>query len=354
MECQPTVTAPGAVLGFPPTRYQGSKRKLLGWIWEKIRELPFDTALDAFGGTGSVAYLLKSHGKAVTYNDLLAFNHQVGLALIENDGAQLDDDTIEWLTTRHPTLEYDDFIERTFGGIYFTDEENRWLDVVVQNIPHTADRCARAIAFYAVGQACIAKRPYNLFHRRNLYMRTAQVKRSFGNKAAWDRCFEDHFRQYVAEANAAVIDTGRRCRALCRDVTEVTGNYDLVYIDPPYVSARDVGVDYHQFYHFLEGLIDYRGWAGRIDYRSKHRRLKPVPSPWTRAETNLDAFRAVFRRFADSILVVSYRSDGRPAPEQLADLLAEVRPHVRTVSIPRYQYVLSTNRTSKEVLLIGR
>ena len=54
---------------FPPTRYQGSKRKLLGWIWEHVRDLPFGTALDAFGGTGSVSYLFKQNGKRVTYND---------------------------------------------------------------------------------------------------------------------------------------------------------------------------------------------------------------------------------------------------------------------------------------------
>ena len=354
MECRPFVTPASAKFRFPPTRYQGSKRKLLGWFWEQLDDLPFDTALDAFGGTGSVAYLLKSWGKLVTYNDLLAFNHQVGIALIENHGVRLRDTDVERVVTRDPDSVYDDFIERTFGGIYFTDDENRWLDAVAQNIPHLSDRYRRAIAYYALFQACIAKRPYNLFHRKNLYMRTAKVKRGFGNKATWDRSFDEHFRSYVAQANAAVIDTGRPCRALRHDAAQVPGDYDLVYIDPPYVSGRNVGVDYYGFYHFLEGLTDYRAWPERIDYGSKHRRLQPVPSPWTRAETNLEAFRAVFHRFADSILVVSYRSDGRPSPEQLADLLTEVKPQVRTVTRQRYQYVLSTNRASQEVLLIAR
>ena len=354
MECQRLVTPASAPFRFPPTRYQGSKRKLLGWIWGHLKGLPFDTALDAFGGTGSVAYLFKSHGKRVTYNDLLVFNHQVGTALIENDRVWLADGDIEHIVTRDPAIEYDDFIERTFGDIYFTDDENRWLDVVARNIPRLRNRYRRAIAYYALYQACIAKRPYNLFHRKNLYMRTAEVKRGFGNKATWDRSFEDHFRSFVAQANAAVMDRARPCRALNQDVLEVTGEFDLVYIDPPYVSARNVGVDYHGFYHFLEGLTDYRGWPVRIDYRSKHRRLKPVPSPWTRAEANLEAFRKVFHRFADSILVVSYRSDGQPSPKQLADLLAEVKPRVRAVTMQRYQYVLSTNQASQEVLLIGR
>jgi len=37
----------------------------------------------------------------------------------------------------------------------------------------------------------------------------------------------------------------------------IEGNYDLAYIDPPYISAQGVGVDYLEFYHFLEGLV---GW----------------------------------------------------------------------------------------------
>jgi adenine-specific DNA-methyltransferase len=58
---------------FPSTRYQGSKAKLTGWIWENLKAFNFATCLDAFGGTGAVAYRLKQEGKQVTYNDLLRF-----------------------------------------------------------------------------------------------------------------------------------------------------------------------------------------------------------------------------------------------------------------------------------------
>ena len=72
---------------FPPTRYQGSKRKLATDIVQAVSDLSFSTVLDLFGGTGSVAYAFKQAGKQVTYNDILAFNHQIGLALIENHSA---------------------------------------------------------------------------------------------------------------------------------------------------------------------------------------------------------------------------------------------------------------------------
>lgn len=36
---------------FPSTRYQGSKLKLVEWIWQSMKHLDFESALDAFGGT---------------------------------------------------------------------------------------------------------------------------------------------------------------------------------------------------------------------------------------------------------------------------------------------------------------
>jgi adenine-specific DNA methylase len=58
---------------FPSTRFQGSKLKIVDWIWDAIKDLQFHTALDTFGGTESVGYMLKEKGKKVTYNDILKF-----------------------------------------------------------------------------------------------------------------------------------------------------------------------------------------------------------------------------------------------------------------------------------------
>lgn len=66
---------------FPTTRYQGSKRQMTEWIWENVSEFTFDSVLDVFGGTAVVSHLFKRKGKSVTYNDYLAFNHTIGLAL---------------------------------------------------------------------------------------------------------------------------------------------------------------------------------------------------------------------------------------------------------------------------------
>lgn len=344
---------PDLVARFPSTRYQGSKTKLADWIWEQIADLEFDTCLDAFGGTGAVAYRLKQAGKAVTYNDLMTFNYYFGRALIENSHARLSPEKVDWLLTRHPGMDYPSFVVDTFSDIYFTDEENAWIDQTITNIRRLDHGHEFALAFYALCQACIVKRPYNLFHRKNLYIRLADVDRSFGNKTSWDRPFAGWFIAFAEEANQAVFDNGRSNRAFNLDALAVPGDYDLVYIDTPYISAKGVGVDYRSFYHFLEGLTMYDEWGKCLDRRSKHLRLKPERSAWIDKRRIYAAFDRLFARFRRSILVVSYRSDGIPSEAELVDLLKCYKPRVRVAHFGQYKYVLSINSESKEILLIG-
>jgi adenine-specific DNA-methyltransferase len=213
---------------FPSTRYQGSKAKLVQWIWNQVAGLDFTTCLDAFGGTGAVAYRLKQAGKQVTYNDLLHFNYYMGLALVENSRATLTPEQVDGLLARHPEQSYPTFVQDTFADIYFTDSENAWIDQTITNIRQLADPYQFALAFFALCQACIIKRPYNLFHRKNLYIRLANVERSFGNKTTWDRPFDEWFRVLVDEANRAVFDNDHQNRALNFDAADVPGKYDLV------------------------------------------------------------------------------------------------------------------------------
>lgn len=350
---QPMLLTGEATAKFPSTRYQGSKSKLVDWIWEQLRGMSFHTCLDAFGGTGAVAYRLKQAGKQVTYNDILRFNYQIGLALIENAQFRLSPDDVDWILRPHSGVVYPDFIQRTFHDIYFTNEENAWLDVVVTNIRLLDNPYKRAVAFFALFQAAIVKRPYNLFHRKNLYIRFAEVERSFGNKASWDRPFEAWFCEFVEEINQAVFDNGEHNRAVNADARLLSNDYDLVYIDPPYISQRGVGVDYRDFYHFLEGLLLYDEWAQHIDSRSKHRRLKRQPNPWTDKNTIHQAFDELFRHYRDSILVVSYRSDGIPTADELCALLQRYKRQVHQERYGAYKYVLSTNHQSEEILFIA-
>ncbi|MDE7166711.1 MAG: DNA adenine methylase [Bacteroidaceae bacterium] len=337
---------------FPSTRYQGSKAKFVDWIWYEISNIPFYTVLDAFGGTGSVAYKLKDNGKSVTYNDILPFNSIIGKALIENSSILLSDSDIDYILTDHPNIEYPTFIADNFKDIYYTDEENHWLDVVRYNISAIKDEYKRALAWFALFQSCIIKRPYNLFHRKNLYVRLMDVKRSFGNKKTWDTPFDVHFRYFVQEANNAVFDNGTNCSALNKDALDIKNEYDLVYIDTPYINGKGVGVDYADFYHFLNGLVYYDNWSNLIDYSSKHHRLKRKYNIWTDKDNISAGFEQLIEQFKNSIIVFSYRSNGIPPIESLIGLLEKNNRHNELRYSRDIKYALSDIR-SKETLIIS-
>lgn len=338
---------------FPSTRYQGSKRKLVDWIWDNVQHLEFNTVLDVFGGTGVVSHLFKNAGKQVTYNDALAFNQTIGLGLIENTQYTLTAGEIDRILTVQAGVQYPDFIQRHFKDIYFTDAENVWLDQIVHNITHQLDNpYKQALARFALFQACIIKRPYNLFHRANLYMRTSEVKRSFGNKTTWDTPFETHFRVFIQQANEAVFNNGQQNVALQCDALETPIGADLVYIDPPYLNQKGTGVDYRGFYHFLEGIVRYDDWAEMIDLKSKHRRLIPEKSAWQTASQIAEVFEAVIARHQGSILVISYRDDGIPSKDQLIAMLRQYKSQVHEASQP-IKYALA-HKKSHELLLIAK
>lgn len=336
---------------LPSTRYQGSKYKILKWIDYYTKDLKFASVLDAFGGTGCVGYMFKKNGKQVLYNDSLKFNHYVGLGIIENAGTTLNNEDIDCILQTHPRIKYPTFIDDTFHDIYFTGDENKWLDVVVTNIGQIKNKYKQALAYYALFQACIIKRPYNLFHRKNLYIRTAEVKRSFGNKKTWDTPFEEHFRKFIDEGNNAVFDNGKKNKAFHSDILNLEVKADLVYIDTPYISARGVGVNYFDFYHFLEGIVLYDEWPGLIDEKSKHKRIKNRKSEWCNKGEIHQAFKKLFYKFRDSILVVSYRDDGTPTVNELVKMLEKYKNSIEVRKLD-YKYVLS-NGNSKEVLIIA-
>lgn len=339
---------------FPSTRYQGSKLKFVDWIWDRIKDIPFTSALDAFGGTGTLAYRLKQENKKVFYNDILTFNTIIAKAILENDSTTLDDYEVGEILKITQSKKAKGVISKHFTDIYYSDEENAWLDNVVGNIQKIDNIYKQAIAFFALFQSCIIKRPYNLFHRKNLYLRFQDVTRTFGNKKTWDTPFEIHFRNFVNEANAAVFTGAYPCRVHCSDIFHVRNKpYDLVYIDPPYISEKGIGVDYHHFYHFLEGISDYDHWEEKIDHTSKHKRLFKTDSDWIKPDRIESAFQRLFSKFQKSVLVVSYRSDGIPPVEKLTQMLQCFGKTTEVHTFCDIKYVLSTKKT-EETLIIAK
>ncbi len=117
-----------------------------------------------------MSLLFKRMGKQVVYNDYSYYNYLAGIAFIENREIKLDDEDLKFLLEKRNNST--SFISENFKDIYFYDNENEWLDQTIGNILALEDKYngatlkyKQALAIWALGQACLIKRPFNLFHR---------------------------------------------------------------------------------------------------------------------------------------------------------------------------------------------
>jgi adenine-specific DNA-methyltransferase len=359
------VNLPEEIKKFPTTRYQGSKRKILPWIYDCIKDLEFNTVLDAFGGSGMVSFLFKKMGKSVTFNDILRFNHIIGESIISNNEFLLTGSDVELILNKKEKTKT--FISDNFRGIYYLEDENIWIDTVIHNIENLNRKYIgdelkykKAIAYNALFQSCLIKRPYNLFHRKNLEMRTRDVQRNFGNKTTWEIPFQNHFKKFASEINQSVFSSEMLCSTINKDVFTIDNvNYDLIYIDSPYIKTdgSNESSDYLKCYHFLEGISKYDDWIDLIDNTTINKRIKndTIPNYFTPKEA-LNTFEKLIEKFQNSIIVISYKYGGSPSIEELVEILCRYKQQVRTHD-KHYKYALNKQNgnavLNREYILIG-
>ena len=344
-------------MALPITRYYGSKRKLADRIWEVVQErhVEFDSFLDVFGGTGIMSYLMASKGKAVIYNDIFRFNCLIAEALIATPRGTL---TIpDALSLLHPVeeREYRHYIEDIYRGIYYTDEEDRTIDTVVQNIAHMQQQ-QQASAYYVLFQSCLIKRPFNLFHRGNLNLRENHVDSSFGNYVTWEKSFESLFQQFTDELNRFQFLQIPDVTIVNHSALACPHTADLVYIDTPYFSKKSSSLSYHSRYHFLEGLVFYDEIPTHVNYEKSNREIMIHKNAEFETRRNyVNELNELLGHFPNSTIVLSYTSDGYPSIGELEAILRQHKNQVETINFGKYSFALNrSNQNRQEVLFLAQ
>ncbi len=330
---------------FPPTRYMGSKNKLLQYIWQVSSEYEFDSVLDLFSGSGVVSYMYKAHGKAVISNDYMAMGAVITKALVENDGVILPIEEARDLMVDHGDV--DTFVTDTFKGLYFADKDNYFIDTVRTNLKKVDDEYKRAIALQALIRTCTKKRPRGIF--------TYVGERYNDGRKDLLKSFEEHFIDAVNLINNAVFDNCCENKSYNMDSMQLDQRADLVYIDPPYYTPNSDN-EYVRRYHFVEGLA--RDWKGvEIQEDTKTKKFKSYPTPFSTKDGAYSAFDELFNKHKDSILIVSYSSNSLPNMDEMLGLLKKYKKAVDVVPVD-YKYSFGTRNTVKrnnvkEFLFIG-
>ncbi len=333
---------------YPPTRFMGSKRRLLNDIWTQASRFDVDSAIDLFAGSGIVGYMLKANGLRVTSNDYMYMSYTFSKAMIENNGVRLSEDEI--LGLMEQKRDTDHFVEKTFKGLYFTDEENILIDVLRDNIARMNNATKRAIAMSALIRACMKKRA------RGLFTYTGFGRYDDGRKDL-KLSLREQFLANAALVNDAVFSNGKRNRAICGDVMTLRARSSLVYIDPPYYSPFSDN-EYVRRYHFVEGLA--RNWEGvEIQESTQTKKFKSYPTPFSTKDGAASAFDRLFKKYAKSVLIVSYSSNSQPSQMEMVELMSTYKQQVEVVPID-YTYSFGNQKEAtthrnrvQEYLFVG-
>lgn len=340
-------------LYLPQTRYYGSKRRLIQWMVGEFENYDFKTAIDVFGGTSTVSLALKFLNKSVTYNDILESNRTIATALLSNEPCVTTNQELEvFIKKVKPEI---GFISKNYKNIYYTDAENEWLDGAVTALSEIENPVQKSEILYCLMQACLQKRPFNLFHRKNLYLRENNKKDTkFGNWATWEKPFsvlmiralgEIQKTRWVSKYEPTILP--------CTDAIELPSNYDFVYLDPPYVPDKKQDISYMDRYHFLEGLCLPDKWERRIDYSKKNH---PIPSSiemmkWNTKKYFKENLFELINKHKDSIVCLSYVHDAYPSILEISGFFSSrfSKTKILEYDMP---HALS-KKPKKEIIIIG-
>ncbi len=316
----------------------GSKQNLLSSIFSHVDKLEYETVLDAFSGSGCVAYEFKRQGKSVTTNDFLNFSYVISKAVIENSHVKIDDTDLTNLLTKRNDAPH--FVRDTYQGLFFNEEECTFLDSLWANIQDIDDEFKRYIALAAACRACQKKRPRGIF--------------TFTGKKSWDGrrdlriSMQEQFTDALRLFNDSVFDNGKKNKANCADIMEFTdANFDLVYLDPPYWSPLSDN-DYVRRYHFIEGYSTY--WRNlNVDIKTKTRKFKSYKSDFSKLDSATQAMKMLFKRYSNSIIVLSYSSNGLPTKDELFKMLSHVKSKVEVHEADHLYSFANQSKTKTEI-----
>ena len=335
---------------YPSTRFMGSKKKLLPNIHEIVNGLDFDTAVDAFSGSGVVSYMFKSLGKNVIANDHMHMSTTFAKALIENQNVRLSEIQIEKLLKKAPKS--DKFVQTTFKDLYFSKKDCITIDDIRFNLRYIKRPETRSIAMMALIRACVKRRPRGIF--------TYTGDRYDDGRSDLLKSIEEHFIDAVSQINDAVFDNGKMNLALNSDALSlIQRKRSLIYLDPPYYTPKSDN-QYVRRYHFVEGLA--RDWKDvEIQEHTQTKKFKSYATPFSNRDGALEAFEHLFKTFQKSIILVSYSSNALPTLEEIVETMSKYKSDVSVIPVNhRYSFgnqghKVGDNRNSvKEYLFLGQ
>lgn len=307
---------------FPEPQYLGAKYTHLPWL---NRFIPKNVriAVDAFSGSQSVAFLFKQRGIQVITNDFLNFNHQIGLALIENDAYKLCQADLDFLFSEAPKKGQFQLIERTYSDVFFEESEACFLDNLRANIESFDNPYKRALALAIINRSMTRKITMGHFGHTQA-LRYANDPERIKRNRSLVRPLRDIFLDLVPKYNNAIFSNGKENISFNKNILDLLptlNHVDLIYFDPPYCDSH---ADYQGFYHLLETYTEY--WRDK-NFVNSIRRYEPQRhSGFDKKKDVMDSFNKLFEQSKDiPYWLISYNNRSFPSIEQIKIMIAKYK-----------------------------
>lgn len=307
---------------FPDPQYLGAKHTHLAWIKKHIPH-NVKTAVDAFAGSQSVAFLFKQMGYKTITNDFLNFNNQIGLALIENNNEKLTSKDVDLLLKTKKKKKEFNLIEETYTNVFFEKSEAEFLDNFRANIPLLNNQYKEALAFAIMNRSMTRKVTMGHFGHTQALRYASDPERIKRNRSLI-RPLKEIYEDLVSDYNNAVFNNKQDNKSYNQNILDLLPSItkaDLVYFDPPYCDSH---ADYQSFYHLLETYTEY--WKDK-QFINGIKRYEPQRfSGFDKKRDVISSFEKLFE-YAEEIpcWLISYNNRSYPSVENFEKLLLKYR-----------------------------
>lgn len=307
---------------FPDPQYLGAKHTHLVWI-KKFIPNNVKTAMDAFAGSQSVAFLFKQLGYKTITNDFLNFNNQIGVALIENKQTTLTTEDLKNLCQPAKNKDEFDLMESIFTNVFFEKEEAIFLDNFRANIVLLENPVKQAIALSVINRSMTRKITMGHFAHTQALVYANNPDRIKRNRSLI-RPIKEIFEEFIPQYNRAIFDNKQDNKSFHKNILDLlptVENLDLAYFDPPYCDSH---ADYQGFYHLLETYTEY--WKDK-QFINGIKRYEPQRiSGFDKKREVINSFEKLFELSVEiPNWLISYNNRSYPGIEEFKKLISKYR-----------------------------
>jgi adenine-specific DNA-methyltransferase len=311
-------------------RYSGSKRTIIPFIHELIKELPIHSVLDGFSGSTRVSQFFKRAGYSVHANDLAIYSYVFGMTYIVNTlHFKRIEEKIAYLNQLPPQ---DGFFTEAYGGD--DDGNGNVLSSDGKKKPFQRKNTQRIDSIRPqIDQISENEIEKNIL-LTSLILGLDKIENTLGHQVAYLAKWAGRSYECLILEMPRLLQGNQSYRVTQQDVASIRGSYDLAYFDPPYNTNNSVTlttrVRYASYYHFWTTLIkndrpELIGAANRRKDCSSDK-IPGAISPYE--STKISIVDKEFIRLLDGVnasyILLSYSNKGKMPVERIIEIMKKL------------------------------